>query len=225
MRKRTQFSATAWCSAPPSLASLRRRDDASRQSHFLRRGLRAASIAFGLLSATFLLVGMRDANAQLSEFCQFTGNPGPCGPYDQYQDSFGQELRMTLMLLPQGKVASEPPAAATPVPLPRKLNTIRDVLGSLRACFAGAPFGENAEDLSATIRFSFTRDGHILGEPRFTYVQAGISAGAKQSFEQAIGHALLSCAPFPFSEGLGGAVAGRPFSIRIIKPAKAPVRS
>jgi hypothetical protein len=165
------------------------------------------------------------AKAQLTEFCQFTGNPGPCGPYDQYQDAIGQELRMTLMLLPKGKTATEPPAAAAPAPLPQKLNTIRDVFGALRACFAAAPFGDNSENLAATIRFSFTRDGHILGEPRFTYVQAGILAGARQSFEQAIGHALLSCAPFSFTDGLGGALAGRPFSIRIVKPAKAAVRS
>ncbi|MBV9115255.1 MAG: hypothetical protein JOY67_20780, partial [Hyphomicrobiales bacterium] len=189
-----------------------------------RCGLRAASVAL-VLSAAFLFLGATGASSQLTEFCQFTGNPGPCGPYDQYQDAFGQELRITLMLLPQGKTATEPPAAAAPAPLPRKLNTIRDVFGALRACFAGAAFGENSEDLSATIRFSFTRDGHILGEPRFTYVQAGISAGAKQSFEQAIGHALLSCAPFSFTDGLGGAIAGRPFSIRLVKPAKAPVRS
>lgn len=132
---------------------------------------------------------------------------------------------MTLMLLPHGKTATEPPAAAASPPLPPRLNTIRDVFGALRACFAGAPFGDTSEDLAATIRFSFTRDGHILGEPRFTYVQAGISAGAKQKFEHAIGHALLSCAPFSFTEGLGGALAGRPLSIRIVKPAKASVRS
>jgi hypothetical protein len=166
-----------------------------------------------------------DAHAQLTPFCQFTGNPGSCGPYDQYQDAIGQELRMTLMLLPQGKTATQPPAAAAPPPLPRKLNTIRDVFGALRACFAGASFGDSVQELAATIRFSFTRDGHILGEPRFTYVQSGISADTKQAFEQAIGHALIACAPLSFTEGLGGALAGRPFSIRIVKAAKTPIRS
>jgi hypothetical protein len=213
------------CSAPLSSASGIRPDVAPGKPSLRRRALFAASAGLFFLSPICLIPISTGATAQLTEFCQFTGNPGPCGPYDQYQDSIGQELRMTLMLLPRGKTATEPPAAAAPAPLPQKLNTIRDVFGALRACFAGAPFGENSQDLAATIRFSFTRDGHILGEPRFTYVQSGISASAKQSFEQAIGHALLSCAPFPFTEGLGGALAGRPFSIRIVKPAKAPVRS
>jgi hypothetical protein len=210
--------------APQSFAGSSRRDHAPRRRSHKRRGPGAASVVL-LLSLVCLITSSPDARAQLTEFCQFTGNPGPCGPYDQYQDSIGQELRMTLMLLPQGKTAIDPPAAAAPAPLPQKLNTIRDVFGALRACFAGVPFGDSSEDLAATIRFSFTRDGHILGEPRFTYVEAGISARAKQSFEQAIGHALLSCAPFSFTDGLGGALAGRPFSIRIVKPAKTPSRS
>ncbi|MBV8765249.1 MAG: hypothetical protein JOZ66_10070 [Hyphomicrobiales bacterium] len=210
--------------APLSAAKKRRRGFAPPAQPY-RRGLFTASACLVLVSAACLISISTGASAQLTEFCQFTGNPGPCGPYDQYQDSIGQELRMTLMLLPQGKTATEPPAAAAPTPLPQKLNTIRDVFGALRACFAGAPFEENSEDLAATIRFSFTRDGHVLGEPRFTYVQSGVSARAKQKFEQVIGHALFSCAPFSFTEGLGGALAGRPLSIRIVKPAKAPARS
>jgi hypothetical protein len=165
------------------------------------------------------------ARAQLSEFCQFTGNPGACGPYDHYDDAFGQELRLTLVLLPQGGVKTQPPAAPAPVPAHGRLNTIREVFGALRGCFSGALGGDGTQELSATIRFSFTRHGDILGEPRFTYVQPGLSADARQAFERAIGHALIACAPLPFTDGLGGALAGRPFSIRIVKPAKAPIRS
>jgi hypothetical protein len=170
------------------------------------------------------LWGSPAARAQLGDFCQFTGNPGPCGPYDQYQDAFGQELRITLILMPQGRVRTEPPAAAAPV-VPGRLNSIRDVFGALRGCFAGALGTPGAQELSATIRFSFTRHGEILGEPRFTYVQPGLSADARQAFERAVGHALVACMPLPFTDGLGGALAGRPFSIRIVKPAKAPTRS
>ena len=183
-----------------------------------------------MLGALFLLPfmlsswGSSPARAQLTEFCQFTGNPGPCGPYDQYQDSFGQELRITLILMPQGKVRTEPPAAAVPV-VPSRLNSIRDVFGALRGCFAGALGPSETHELSATIRFSFTRHGEILGEPRFTYVQPGISVDEKQAFERAVGHALVACMPLPFTDGLGGALAGRPFSIRIVKPAKPATRS
>lgn len=164
------------------------------------------------------------AQAQPSEFCQFTGNPGVCGPYDHYDDAIGQELRTTLILRPQGG-STQPPSAATPAPLRGSLNSIRDVLGALRACFAGAIGGDSTQELAATIRFSFTRHGDILGEPRFTYVRRDMPAAAKHGFEQAIGHALIACTPLPFTDGLGGALAGRPFSIHIVKPAKAPIRS
>jgi hypothetical protein len=112
---------------------------------------------------------------------------------------------------------------SAPALLPRKLNTIRDVFGAVRTCFvAGAPFNDSPQEFATTIRFSFTRDGHILGQPRFTYVQAGISADAKQVLKQVIGHALIACTSLSFTNGLGGAIAGRPFSIRIVKEPKAP---
>ncbi|MFI5014660.1 MAG: hypothetical protein ACHQAY_20180 [Hyphomicrobiales bacterium] len=172
-----------------------------------------------------MLSAATPAPAQLSEFCQFTGNPGPCLPYDQYQDAIGQELRITLVLRPQGGTTTEPPAVAAPGPLPRRLNTIREVFGALRACFSSVGIGESKQELAATVRFSFRRSGEILGEPHFTYVRPGLSADTKQAFEQAIGRTLIACAPLPFTDGLGGALAGRPISVRIVKPAAMPIRS
>jgi hypothetical protein len=184
-----------------------------------------ASVIVGVAALALAMTAPKVAKAQLTEFCQFTGSPGACGPYDQYQDSFGQELRLTLIFSPRGSVRTEPPAAAAPMPSGGKLNTIRDVFGALRTCFAKSLGEGSSRDLSATLRFSFTRHGEILGEPRFTYVQPGLSADARQAFEHEMGHALLACMPLPFTDGLGGALAGRPFSIRVIKPAKPPLRS
>jgi hypothetical protein len=164
-------------------------------------------------------------SAQLTEFCPFTAEPGPCRPTDQPYDTRGQELHMSLILSPQG-ARTEPPAAAAPAPPPGgKLNTIRDVFGALRSCFSGALGPAGSRELSATIRFSFTRKGEILGEPRFTYVQRDLPADTRQAFERDIGHALVACMPLPFTDALGGALAGRPFSIHIVKPAKSPIRS
>ncbi len=168
--------------------------------------------------------------AETTQFCQFTGNPGGCGPYDQYQDAYGQELRLTLILSPQGRVKTEPPAAAVAPPARGKLNTIREVFGALRACFSkpflSEPLGEpGPQEVSATIRFSFTRSGEILGEPRFTYVQPGLTADVRQAFEREVGHTLVACMPLPFTDGLGGALAGRPFTVRVVKPAKPSIRS
>jgi hypothetical protein len=163
--------------------------------------------------------------AETTQFCQFTGDPGACGPYDQYQDAYGQGLRLTLILSPQGGVKTEPPAAAAPPPAHGKLNTIREVFGALRACFS-KPMGEpGPQEVSATIRFSFTRSGEILGEPRFTYVQPGLTADVRQAFEREVGHTLVACMPLPFTDGLGGALAGRPFTVRVVKPAKPSIRS
>jgi hypothetical protein len=133
---------------------------------------------------------------------------------------------VTFLLIPQGRPTTRPlPADAAPRPAGGKLNTLRDVFAALRACFADVVAPDAAQELAATIRFSFTRNGDIFGEPRFTYVQSGIPVQAKHEFEQAIGHALVACAPLPFTDSLGGALAGRPFSIRVVKPANPPTRS
>jgi hypothetical protein len=165
------------------------------------------------------------ASSRLTEFCRFTRNLGPCDPYDHPYGAIGQDLRVAFIATPQAGVTTAPPPAATPSPPAGKLNTIRDVFRALQTCFAGAVAPDSTQELAATIRFSFTRVGDILGEPRFTYVQSGIPAQTKHVFEQAIGHALIACVPLPFTDSLGGALAGRPFSIRVVKPAKPPVRS
>ena len=186
---------------------------------------RAFALALRSLPLAYLLASLPTASsAQLTEFCPFTGDPGPCRPTDQPYDTRGQELRLTLVLTPQG-ARTEPPAAAAPAPPRGKLNTIREVFGALRSCFSGALGAAGPRELSATIRFSFTRQGEILGEPRFTYVQSDLPADTRQAFERDIGHALVACMPLPFTDGLGGALAGRPFSIRIVKPAKPATRS
>ena len=163
------------------------------------------------------------ASSHITEPCQSAD--GLCDPSWHANVPTDKGLRLAFILAPQGGPTSQPPMAVAPRPGTRKLNSIREVLDALRSCFAGAVAPDTELGLAATIRFSFTRSGDILGEPRFTYVQSGIPAGMKHNFEQAIGHALIACAPLPFTDSLGGALAGRPFSIRVVKPAKAPIRS
>jgi hypothetical protein len=56
-------------------------------------------------------------------------------------------------------------------------------------------------------------------------MQPGVPAETMRAFDGSIGHALASCAPLPFTDALGGALAGRPFTVHIVKQAKAATRS
>ena len=67
-----------------------------------------------------------------------------------------------------------------------------------------------------SVRFSFKRSGEIIATPRVTYATAGASADTRTAYLNAINASLAACAPLTFTEGLGGALAGRPIAIRYV---------
>ena len=99
------------------------------------------------------------------------------------------------------------PAAAEPV------DSIKQLVERLQQCWKPPPRSQ-ARAVDVTVLVSFTRDGAIFGKPRVTYETEGASDNDRLAYRIAAMEALQRCTPLPFSEGLGGAVAGRPFAIR-----------
>ena len=93
------------------------------------------------------------------------------------------------------------------------LDSIKDVVERLRQCWKAPPRSQ-ARPMDITVLVSFNREGAILGRPRVTYETEGASDNDRFVYRIAAMEALQRCTPLPFSEGLGGAVAGRPFAIR-----------
>jgi hypothetical protein len=129
----------------------------------------------------------------------------PCQP--DYGFPLGQDLRLTV------ETTAEKDSAARPE---GQLNTIHDVFVALQACWLPPSTDEAKDGMEISVRFSFTRDGGILGEPRFTYLTHGVSQAVRTAYEHAVVAALNRCTPLPFTPALGGALAGRPFAIRFI---------
>ena len=93
-----------------------------------------------------------------------------------------------------------------------RLNTIRDVVVAIHKCFRPPPLSKaNPIDITAIV--SFNREGAILGHPRITYETEQASDNDRLQYRIAVMEALQRCTPLPFTEALGGAVAGRPFAI------------
>jgi hypothetical protein len=70
--------------------------------------------------------------------------------------------------------------------------------------------------MQMTVRFSFKRTGEIIAAPRLTFVTAGVSANTRATYLKAINASLDACEPLKFTNGLGGALAGRPIAIRYV---------
>ena len=92
---------------------------------------------------------------------------------------------------------------------PQQLDTIKDVFAKLNSCWRPP----RANPMDITVIVSFNREGAILGQPRITYESAGAGDNDRLAYRIAVMETLQRCAPLPFTEGLGGAIAGRPLAV------------
>jgi hypothetical protein len=139
-------------------------------------------------------------------------DPEPCLP--DFGFPIGQGLRVTI-----GSRSTDHERADhsdQPVGPTGEINTIREIFAALRACWVPPPKDDARRGMEYSVRLSFKRSGEIIAKPRVTYVTRGISDETREVYRNAVTAALERCAPLPFTKGLGGAIAGRPISIRFV---------
>ena len=67
--------------------------------------------------------------------------------------------------------------------------------------------------IDITVIVSFNRDGNIFGHPKITYESEQADDNDRLKYRIAVMETLQRCTPMPFTEGMGGAIAGRPLRI------------
>jgi hypothetical protein len=92
-------------------------------------------------------------------------------------------------------------------------NTLRDLSAALNACVK-APGGPIGSEL--TIVFTLRRDGRLFGKPRISHARLVGEPEVQRRFVAGAVAALGKCLPVAITDGLGGAIAGRPMSIRLV---------
>jgi hypothetical protein len=97
---------------------------------------------------------------------------------------------------------------------PAQVNTIRDIVETLRACWKPPPATIANPGIDITVIVSFNRSGEILGHPRISYESEQATDNDRLQYRIAVMETLQRCTPMPLSEGMAGAVAGRPFAVR-----------
>ncbi len=91
-------------------------------------------------------------------------------------------------------------------------NTLPDLWRELSACVRAPSESVGSE---VTILFTLKRDGSLLGKPRITHSHLLGDGDAQNAFVAGAVGALAKCLPVSITDGLGGAIAGHPLSIRI----------
>jgi hypothetical protein len=98
----------------------------------------------------------------------------------------------------------------------KPLDSIRAMYSALRACWVPPPKDSARHGMEYTIRFAFKRDGEIIAPPRVTYASHDAPVEVRDVYRDAVNAALSRCTPLHFSDGMAGAVAGRPIAIRFV---------
>jgi hypothetical protein len=99
---------------------------------------------------------------------------------------------------------------------PAILDRLADVVPALGACWKPPAGLERFERIEATARFALRRDGGLIAEPRVVFATADVAIRARELLTRSVVEAIAACTPLRMSAGLGGAIAGRPITIRFI---------
>ena len=135
-------------------------------------------------------------------------NRGPCIPEIDYP--YGENLQLTIESVPpqdQAEKYQKPD---------HDLDTIGDLFAALRSCWSPPPADSARQGMQMSVRFSFKRTGEMIATPRMTFSTSGVPADTRATYLKAINASLDACLPLKFTNGLGGALAGRPIAIRYV---------
>ncbi|MGA7810164.1 hypothetical protein [Bradyrhizobium sp.] len=133
---------------------------------------------------------------------------GPCIPEIDYP--YGENLQLTIQTVP---AKDDEPKYQKPG---HDLDTIGDLFAELRSCWSPPPPDIARQGMQMSVRFSFKRSGEMIGHPRLTFATSGVPADTRETYLKAINSSLDACIPMKFTDGLGGALAGRPIAIRYV---------
>jgi hypothetical protein len=147
---------------------------------------------------------------------------GSCMPY--YLPPLGEDLRLTIVSTDDNEPVAKDAAKSSgdqtggenDMADDHPLDSISAMFAALRACWVPPPKDEARHGMEYTIRFAFKRDGDIVAPPRVTYASHDAPADVRDIYRDAVNAALKRCTPLHFSDGMGGAVAGRPIAIRFV---------
>ena len=139
---------------------------------------------------------------------------GPCFP--RYLPPIGQDLRLTIVSTDDNEPTAKPIGDADTTAEDHTLDSISQMYAALRACWVPPPKDKARQGMQYTIRFAFKRDGEMIAPPRVTYSSHDAPSAVRDVYRDAVNATLARCTPLHFSQGMGGAVAGRPIAIRFV---------
>ncbi len=104
---------------------------------------------------------------------------------------------------------------------PARVDNLREAYARIGRCWKPPP-ASRANAIDITVIVSFTRAGEILGRPKVTYESDEATDNDRLMYRIAVMETLQRCTPMPFTEGMAGAIAGRPFTFQFHRRKPSP---
>lgn len=115
-----------------------------------------------------------------------------------------------------GAAQAEADPSAAPDGAERLLARPQDVASALRRCWTVPEGLRKLERIDVTVRFSLRADGTLIGRERVSFSTLATDTRSRALLVRSAMDAVEACLPFRLEPGLGQAVAGRLFAIRLV---------
>jgi hypothetical protein len=96
------------------------------------------------------------------------------------------------------------------------VNTLQELMQALAGCWSPPQLDPTREAVDVTFQISFKRSGELFGKPQTVIFPKPVTPQQRERYSLAVTDALDLCSPMPFTETMGGAVAGRVFRVNFI---------
>lgn len=96
------------------------------------------------------------------------------------------------------------------------INNLQDLMQAFAGCWSPPPLDTSRQPVDLTFQVSFKRSGELFGKPRAIQFAREITPEERSRYYQAVAEAVERCSQMPFTDSMGGAVAGRTFRVNFI---------
>ena len=117
--------------------------------------------------------------------------------------------RTTLQILIRG-TNGNPTRPVSPV------NNLQELSAAFAACWSPPPADRERGPVDVIFQVSFKRSGELFGKPRIVEFVRPVTPEERGRYYAAVAEAIDRCSQMPFTDQMGGAVAGRVFRVNFI---------
>jgi len=96
------------------------------------------------------------------------------------------------------------------------VNTLQELAAALAGCWSPPPADRERGPVDVIFQVSFKRTGELFGKPRIVEFARPVTPEERGRYYAAVAEAIDRCSSMPFTETMGGAVAGRVFRVNFI---------